>query len=75
MDAGMTPPTNPPVREDGKCVVDGKDRPPLAVQASDPFCGTLCCRKYHGIVFKSDATSRPNAKKRVRHDLHGGVQQ
>jgi len=57
---------DPPVREDGLCAVDGKERPELAVEKGDPFCSQLCCRVYYGVVFPSDANSRPNAKRRKR---------
>lgn len=57
---------DPPIRVDGLCAQDGKERPEIAVEKGDPFCSQLCCRNWHGIVFPSDATSRPNAKRRGR---------
>ena len=38
----------PSVRKDGRCLVCGKERPPVAVTNRDPFCSAVCSRKHHG---------------------------
>ena len=40
----------PSVRRDGRCLVCGEERPPVAVSNRDPFCSTACSRKHHGVV-------------------------
>ena len=39
----------PRLRKDGRCLVCGKERPPIAVVNRDPFCSTVCSRKHHGV--------------------------
>jgi hypothetical protein len=39
----------PRVRKDGRCLVCGRERPPIAVGNQDPFCSAVCSRKYHGV--------------------------
>lgn len=41
--------SDPPVREDGKCVTCGGDRKIGRAEAeTDPFCSIACCRAYYG---------------------------
>jgi len=42
--------TDPPLRPDHMCVVEGCGRPltRIAVANEDPFCSTVCCRAYYG---------------------------
>ena len=40
----------PSVRKDGRCLLCGKERPPVAVTNRDPFCSAVCSRKHHGVV-------------------------
>lgn len=57
----MTP--DPPVPADGLCVVCGGERKQpkkrlyADAAAGDPFCSSVCCRLWHGVVFVSPATS------------------
>ena len=39
----------PSIRKDGRCVVCGAERPPVAVTNSDPFCSTACSRTHYGV--------------------------
>ena len=50
---------DPKMRADGTCAREGcsKPLPELALAEGDPFHSSLCCRKYHDVVFACDAKS------------------
>jgi hypothetical protein len=45
--------TDPPTREDGRCIQCEKRRPPIAVEFDDPFCSNVCCRIFYGCPLRA----------------------
>ena len=39
--------SDPVVAADAPCIVDGRERPPIAAAHGDPFCGRKCCELYY----------------------------
>jgi hypothetical protein len=39
--------SDPPDRDDGRCVNCRGERPEIAVRNHDPFCSTVCARGWH----------------------------
>jgi len=74
---------DPPVREDGRCVVCLKPRR-LTKQARkyagvwldlDPFCASKCCRKWHGCELPGDRTEAQEQAALDAADHYRAVQQ
>jgi hypothetical protein len=51
--------TDPPTRQDGRCIQCEKRRPPTAVEFDDPFCSSDCCRAFYGCPLRD---AKPKAK-------------